>query len=176
MGQFDALLKVFATSVQEGGGIHTTAELAYMLGRPHDAAFLKCLSDACRAGRIRRLVKGIYESQVTPPEASTAIYKIINKLRRDVLNYISLESQLSHTGDISQQVMGVVTVMTKGRSGHFKTPYGEIELTHTKKQGAALMANLYFDPDIQMYRANRRQAIADLEGCRRNLHMLEIES
>lgn len=176
MTQCDALLHVFAATVKDGGGIHTTAELAFMLRRPHDQAFRKCLADACRSGRIRRVVNGIYESQVTPPDASTAIYKIIKKIRRGVLNYISLESQLSYTGDISQQVMGVVSVMTKGRAGRFETPYGVIELTHMKKPVSAIMPNLYFDRDIEMYRANRPQAIADLKACRRNLHMLENEA
>ena len=104
---------------------------------------------------------------------TTAIYKVIKKLRGDVLNYISLESQLSYTGEISQIVMGRVTVMTKGRSGTFNTPYGVIELTHTKKPIDKIAPNLYFDPDINMYRATTEQAIADLKNCHRNVHMLE---
>lgn len=91
-----------------------------------------------------------------------------------MLSYISLESQLSFTGDISQVMMDRVTVMTKGRSGEFTTPYGVIELAHTKKPVAALMPNLYFDPEIKMYRANTEQALADLKHCNRNLHMLEV--
>ena len=69
--------------------------------------------------------------------------------------------------------MGRVTVMTKGRSGTFNTPYGVIELTHTKKPIDKIAPNLYFDPDINMYRATTEQAIADLKNCHRNVHMLE---
>src|SRR5699024_4214887 len=122
---------------------------------------------------LRRVAQGLYESTITPPDPDTAIYKIIKKLRSGVLNYISLESQLSHTGDISQIVMGRVTVVTKGRSGNFDTPYGVIEFTHTKKPIEQIAPSLYFDPDIKMYRAHRDQAIADLKHCRRNLHLLE---
>ena len=94
-------------------------------------------------------------------------------MRSGVLNYISLESQLSYSGDISQVIMDRVTVITKGRSGTFSTPYGVIEFTHTKKLISHIAPNLYFDPDIKMYRANTEQAIADLKDCRRNVSMLE---
>lgn len=119
------------------------------------------------------MVKGFYESVITPPDPETAIYKIIRKMRSGVLSYISLESQLSHTGDISQVLMDRVTVVTKGRSGCFDTPYGVIEFTHTKKPISQIAPNLYYDPDIKMYRAHKELAVADLKHCRRNLHMLE---
>jgi predicted transcriptional regulator of viral defense system len=173
MTKTDALLHVFAKAVKAGGGIHSAAELAFMLGVPYDSAFRKFLADCVNKGRLRRVVKGLYESVITPPEPETAIYKIIKKLRSGVLSYISLESQLSHTGDISQIVMGRVTVVTKGRSGCFDTPYGVIELTHTKKPVEQIAPNLYYDPDIKMYRARKEQALADLKHCQRNLHMLE---
>jgi len=173
MSKSDALIKVLAQALRAGGGIHSAAELAFMLGVPCNAAFRKFLTDCVKKGLIRRVVKGFYESVLTPPEPETAIFKIIKKLRSDVLSYISLESQLSHTGDISQIVMGRVTVMTKGRSACFDTPYGAIEFTHTKKPVEQIAANLYYDPDIKMYRARTEQAIADLKHCKRNLHMLE---
>ena len=69
--------------------------------------------------------------------------------------------------------MGRVTVVTKGRSGTFSTPYGIIEFTHTKQPIKNIAPNLYFDADINMYRATTQQAIADLKHCNRNLHMLE---
>ena len=122
---------------------------------------------------MRRVAKDVYESTVTPPNASIALFMLVEKLRKGVLNYISLESQLSYTGDISQIIMDRLTVMTKGRSGAFKTAYGTIEFIHTKKKVSKLAENLYFDFDIKMFRAKTEQAIADLKDCGRNLHMLE---
>ena len=174
MTKSDKLLNALAKAVKAGGGIHSASELAFMLGVPCNAAFIKFLADRVRKGQLRRVVKGLYESALTPPEPETAIYKIIKKLRGGVLNYISLESQLSHTGDISQVVMDRVTVVTKGRSGTFSTPYGVIEFTHTKKPINQIAPNLYFDPDIEMYRATTEQAITDLKHCQRNLHMLDL--
>jgi predicted transcriptional regulator of viral defense system len=173
MTKTDQLLAVFSRAVKAGGGIHTASELAFMMGEPCSPAFIKFLADAVKRGLLRRVVKGLYESTLTPPEPESARYKIIKKLRGGVLSYISLESQLSHTGDISQLVMDRVTVITKGRSGIFSTPYGVIEFIHTKKPVSQIAPNLYFDPDIKMYRATSEQAIADLKHCNRNLHMLE---
>ena len=144
-----------------------------MLDEPYAPAFTKLLADCVNKGILRRVARGLFESALAPPEPATAIYHIIKKLRGAVLNYISLESQLSHSGDISQVIMGRVTVMTKGRSGVFSTPYGVIEFTHTKKPVNKIMPNLYFDSDIKMYRAKTEQAIADLKNCNRNAHMLE---
>lgn len=173
MTKSDELLNALAKAVNAGGGIHSAAELAFMLGVSCNSAFRKFLADCVKKGLLRRVAKGFYESVITPPDPETAIYKIIKKLRSGVLNYISLESQLSHTGGISQVVMGRVTVVTKGRSGCFDTPYGVIELTHTKKPVEKIAPNLYYDPNIKMYRAHKEQAIADLKHCQRNLHMLE---
>ena len=173
MTKSEKLLYVFANSVKAGGGIHHASELAFMLGEAHTPAFTKFLADCVKKGIIRRVAQGLFESLLTPPEPTTALYKIIKKLRGNVLTYISLESQLSYTGDISQVIMGRVTVVTKGRSGIFSTPYGVIEFTHTKKPIKQIAPNLYFDADINMYRATTQQAIADLKHCNRNLHMLE---
>lgn len=173
MTKTEKLLSEFAKAVKVGGGIHTTAELAFMMGEKQAPAFTKFLADCVKKGVVRRLASGIFESTLTPPDPTTAIYKIIKKLRGGVLNYISLESQLSHTGNISQILMDRVTVITKGRSGTFTTPYGVIEFTHTKKPVHKIAPNLYFDSEIKMYRANTAQAIADLKDCNRNLQMLE---
>lgn len=173
MTKADSILKVLSSAVKAGGGVHTAPELAFMLEQAYTPSFTKFLADCVKKGILRRVAHGVFESTLTPPEPATAIYKIINKLRGSVLNYISLESQLSFTGDISQLVMDGVTVITKGRSGTFSTPYGVIEFTHTKKSIDSVAANLYFDPDINMYRATTEQAIADLKGCNRNTHMLE---
>lgn len=173
MTRTDRILTIFSETSKAGGGIHDAHELAMMLGEPWSPALNKLLADSVNKTLLRRVTKGLYESTLTPPDPTRAIFQIINKLRRGVLNYISLESQLSHTGDISQILIDRVTVMTKGRSGTFSTPYGVIEFTHTKRPVNQIAPNLYFDPEIKMYRAKTLQAIEDLKHCDRNLHMLE---
>ncbi|PWR00726.1 hypothetical protein [Leucothrix pacifica] len=45
----------------------------------------------------------------------------------------------------------------------------------TKKPVSHIAPNLYFDPDVKMFRATTKQAITDLKHCNRNVHML-VES
>ncbi len=173
MNHREQLIAAFSQSGHIGGGVHSGHEIAYLLAKPYNAAFKKYLTDCVHAQILRRVAQGIYECTLTPPDSHTALYQIIKKMRPGFLTYISLESQLSYSGDISQVVFDRVTLMTKGRAGTFNTPYGVIEMTHTKKPIRVLMPNLYFDADIKMYRATTQQAIADLKACKRNLHLLE---
>ncbi|AMO58718.1 hypothetical protein GZ77_17510 [Endozoicomonas montiporae] len=173
MTKKDKLLTVLSDATAAGGGIYTAQEIAYLIGEKYSPALTKFLADCAKKGLIRRVAAGLFESTLTPPAPTTAIYKIAKKLRNHVISYISLESQLSHTGTISQIPMGRLTIVTKGRSGTFTTPYGVIEFTHSKKSVSSISPNLYFDSTVNMYRANTSQAIADLKDCKRNLHMLE---
>lgn len=52
MTKTDELLHVFAKAVKAGGGIHSAAELAFMLGGACDSAFSKFLA-AC-VNKVRR--------------------------------------------------------------------------------------------------------------------------
>jgi hypothetical protein len=135
--------------------------------------FNKFLADCVKKGTLIRVTKGIYTSVITPPDLSKALFNVANKLRDGVFNYISLESQLSHTGDISQITMDRLNVMTKGRKGKFDTSYGTIEFIHTKRSLEQLTDEVYFDFDIKMFRASTKRAVADLKACGRNTHMLE---
>lgn len=173
MTKQEKLLAVFAASAQLGGGVHTPTELAYLLNEKPSPAFNAFLANAAKKGTLRRVARGVYESTITPPDPSTAIYKIIKKLKPKALTYVSLESQLSHTGRISQVIMDRVTLMTTGRKGTFSTPYGTLEFIHTKRSREDIIGRLYFDDGINVFRAEESLAIADLKSCNRNLHMLE---
>ena len=173
MSKSDTLISEIAKSVKSGGSVFDTTELAYMLGVKVTSAFRKFLADCVRKGLLERVAQGIYISNVTPPDSINILVEIAKKLRPNVFNYISLESQLSHTSDISQIVMDRLTVVTKGRKGMINTKYGAIEFIHTKKSLEALDSMIYFDDDINMFRASVELAKADLKACGRNLHMLE---
>lgn len=173
MTNSEKLTAAIAKSIASGGSVFDTAELAYMLDKQVSPAFHKFLTDCVKKGSLTRICKGIYTSAITPPPASTLLYDVAKKLRAGCFNYISLESQLSHTGDISQIPMDRLTIMTTGRKGVFETPYGVIEFTHTQKPLRQLEEGVYFDVDIKMFRANTERAVADLKACRRNTHMLE---
>ena len=173
MNKSERLTSAIAKSVASGGNVFDTTELAYMLGEQVTPKFNKFLTDCVNKGTLVRVARGIYTSSITPPDLSKALFNVAKKLRAGFFNYISLESQLSHTGDISQLTMDRLTVMTKGRKGKFDTSYGIVEFIHTKKSLQQLESDVYFDFDIKMFRANVSRAVADLKACRRNTHMLE---
>jgi len=173
MNKSEKLTSAIAKSITCGGSVFDTAELAYMLGEHVTPKLNKFLTDCVKKGTLIRVAKGIYTSSITPPNLSKALFNVAKKLRAGFFNYISLESQLSHTGDISQITMDRLTVMTKGRKGTFDTAYGIVEFIHTKKSLVQLESDVYFDFEIKMFRANTSRAIADLKACRRNTHMLE---
>ncbi|WP_371195973.1 type IV toxin-antitoxin system AbiEi family antitoxin [Glaciecola sp. SC05] len=154
-------------------GVFDTYDLAMMMQFRHNNKFSGFIGKASKNNTIKRVAKGLYINPLSPPNPRTAIYLIAKRLRWNVSNYVSLESQLSYLGIISQQLMGHVTIMTTGRKGIFKTAYGVIEFTHTMRSICELSDQLYYDEDIGMFRANRQRAIADLKRVGRNVNMIE---
>lgn len=155
-------------------GIFTTHDLALMLDDVVTDSFRKYLSNAVRQGVISRVAINIYINPNSPPVSTGVLEKIAQLLRWDEFIYISLESQLSLLGRISQVTMGYLSVMTTGRTGKFTTPYGVIEFTHTSRSLDELEDGVYFDPDHGIFRAKEERALTDLRRVGRNTHMLEI--
>lgn len=173
MTLLNMLLNEMSQSQRAGANVFTNAELAYLLAKPVSPAFTKFLHDAVKKGMLVRVCKGIFYSSLTPPDFSNILFDVAKKLRANVFSYISLESQLSYTGDISQITIDRLTIMTKGRSAIIRTQFGTIEFVHTKKSLQSLEDKVYFDDEIKMFRALPVLALADLKACRRNTHMLE---
>ena len=176
MTKKDYLVAAMSKSVRSGYGIHTSSELAAMLCEQNTAAFRKFLSDCARKKIIKRVANGIYESESTPVCRSLAIYKVASKIRSHHLSYISLESALLMSHDVSKSdLTGVaeLTLMTTGRSGVFNTEYGSIEFIHTRKSTERLLSGMRYDEKLSMYRATRVLAIADLRDCNRARNLLD---
>jgi hypothetical protein len=154
-------------------GLFTTYDLAMMMNASHDNIFSGFLGKASRNNVLKRVTKGIYINPLAPPNPRKAIYHIATILRWEYCNYVSLETQLSHLGIISQIPIEHITIMTTGRKGKFATNYGTIEFTHTMRSIEELSPNLYFDYDIGIFRANKKRAISDLKRVGRNVNMIE---
>lgn len=153
-------------------GLFTLVDLAYFLKTENDVVFRNSISKLCKANVLTRVAKGIYEHPLALPDNSTALYTLINLCRPNDINYISLESELSHIGVISQILMDRVTVMTKGRTGKLETIYGIIEYTHTKKEIEEIADQLYYDPEVRVFRANETLAKQELRRVGRNVDMI----
>lgn len=100
--------------------------------------------------------------------------RVAKTLRRGEYNYISLESALSEYGVISQVSVGRITVVTTGRKGEYKTPYGVIEFTHTKRSVTDILAGV-LDRGHPLRIATKEAALRDLKRVGRNTHLIDPE-
>lgn len=174
MKELDILIKKMARCKHAGhSGLFTLAELALMLDRPAGTKFNRWLASNLDKSLLARVTRGIYMSKVTPPDGIGVLEQLARILHNFNFIYISLESELSRLGIISQVQQGWLTVMTTGRSGIRKTSFGTIEFTHTKKDIKDIKSQLYFDAAYGVFRATPELAIRDLKRVGRNLHMLE---
>ena len=90
------------------------------------------------------------------------------------MNYVSLETVLSQSGAISQQLLGWITVMTTGRSSTIRCGrFGTVELIHTAKNFDKIMPELRFDRVTRMLWASEKLAMQDMKDCKRPLDLIE---
>ena len=157
-------------------GVYTSADFAYMLGRPRDKALQNIVSRLSRQGVIARIARDLYYDPVDPPSCTYLLERIAVRIHRWHCIYTSLEYELSRAGIISQVMMQWITVMTTGRSGVFTTPFGTIEFTHTERDVNQIADQLYWDTEAGIFRARPERALADLRRVGRNLHMIDDQA
>lgn len=142
------------------------------------AAFTKAIQRACQEGILESLTPGIYLN----PRAHSYDGHLLEWLARllrsgpRVYTYISLESALSRYGLISQMPVDRLTLMTTGRRGEIKTPYGVVEFTHTRRKGKSLLDSMLPKAkDEVLPLATQQAALRDLQHVGRNTHLLLSE-
>jgi hypothetical protein len=85
-------------------------------------------------GIIESVCKGVWLNPLSRYASNdTRLEELALLLRPDHFNYVSMETVLSQASIISQQMFAYLTVMTTGQSKVFKTPFGTLEFTHTKR-------------------------------------------
>ena len=132
------------------------------------------LSRAVRNDILERICQGIYLYTKTDYDPTLILFKVASKLRADNLNYVSLETVLSQSGRISQQLLGWITVMTTGRSGIINCGrFGTVELIHTSKNFGKIMPELRLDRQTGMLWASEKLALQDMKDCKRPVDLVE---
>ena len=131
------------------------------------------LSRASKSGILERVCKGIYIYPKANYDSSLVLFKVAAKLRADYLNYVSLETVLSDTGAISQQLLGWITVMTTGRSGIIKCGrFGTVELIHTAKPTEKIIPHLRLDTRTGLWWADEELALQDMRDTKRDVGVM----
>ena len=121
-----------------------------------------------------RACRGIYVNPHASSMDSYVIEQIAKTLRPGHYNYVSLESILSEYGVISQIPIDRLTVMTTGRKGTYRTPFGTIEYTHTKKSLVDIVNNIRTVKDRPLRIATKEMAWRDLKRVGRNTTLINL--
>lgn len=161
---------------KKGKYVFLKRDMAKLFPQDNAKALDEGLNRLVKAGLLRRACRGIYVNENAQCFDSYTIEHIAKALRRNTYNYVSLESMLSEYGVISQIPLDLLTVMTTGRKGIYKTLYGVIEFTHTKRSVNNILDHIQTLPGRPLRVATKKTAIRDLKRVGRNLHLLQSES
>jgi predicted transcriptional regulator of viral defense system len=131
------------------------------------------LSRLVKQNILERVGKGVYLYALSHQKKGPDTLELIAKtLRRGEYNYVSLESALSEYGVISQIPMDRLTVMTTGRKGEYKTRYGTIEFTHTKRSISEIVQSIK-TTKRPLRMATKQAAWRDLKRVGRNTQLVD---
>ncbi|MDO8298941.1 type IV toxin-antitoxin system AbiEi family antitoxin [Lacisediminimonas sp.] len=166
--------------------IHSLADLdrkgVYVLARrdiekmfpdEKDKAMEKSLQRMVADRLLVRAARGVYVNPAASSRNSRVVEDVAKVLRPGAFSYVSLESLLSEYGVISQIPVSRITVMTTGAKGTYKTPYGTIEFTHTKRRPAEIIQRTVYVKGRPLRIATKQAAVADLMRVGRNTGMLD---
>lgn len=162
-------------AAMDGQGVYvfTRADIAAFFPDESPRALDKCLRQMVADKLLIRATRGIYVNPHAGSKKGWVIEDIAKALRPGCLSYVSLESMLSEFGVISQIPISLITVMTTGARGIFKTPWGNIEFTHTERSAASIMERTLEDPRRPLRIARKEAAVADLMRVGRNINMID---
>ncbi len=158
-----------------GRAVFTFPDMRMMFPDESAKTLSESLGRLVRAGLLERVGKGIYFNPLSRRSHGRLLEEIAAAMRGGEYNYTSLECALSEWGVISQLPMRYLTVMTTGRKGTFRTPYGTIEFTHTKRSTADIVRNTIVMDPPRLRLATAPAAYRDLKRVGRNLHLVDIE-
>lgn len=133
------------------------------------------LARLVKGGIMERVSRGVYIYALSRHKhTSNTLDLIATTLRRGEYSYVSLESALSSYGVISQIPIDRLTLMTTGLKGEYKTPYGVIEFTHTKRAVMDILSHIV-QTNRPLRVALKATALRDLKRVGRNNHLIDME-
>jgi len=171
MNQLTAIQRLTALDLQ-GRYVFTSRGFGKLFPEDSKRALNAGLKRLVMQGVLIRAIKGVYVFALSRNKGSDTLEFIAKAMRRGEYNYVSLESALSEYGAISQIPIDRLTVMTTGRKGEYKTPFGVIEFTHTKRSTADIIENIH-QVGRPLRLADKLAAYRDLKRVGRNTHLVE---
>ncbi len=155
----------------QGVHVFTKKDLAKVFREDSAHALDASLVRLVNNGVLSRVAKGVYVNALSPNRGLDTIELIAVALRRGEYSYVSLECALSDYGVISQIPMRL-TVMTTGRRGEYRTPFGTIEFTHTARPWLDVVDGVR-DVGRPLRFATKETAYRDLKRVGRNMDLID---
>lgn len=169
-------INVLREQARKGKYIFSNQDLHKFFPNDSFKTFNEGLKRLVKSGILKHACRNVYINEEAKQFDSYTIERIAKTLRRGEYNYISLESMLSEYGVISQIPMDRITVMTTGRKGNYKTSYGVIEFTHTKRSIKDILDNTSQVKERPLRMALKKTALRDIKRVGRNTHLIHSES
>ena len=168
-----------ATAVQRlsmfdarGHYVYTHADLAKVFHEDGRRTLQAGLDRLVSKNLLFRVARSTYVYALSRNIGGDTLEQIARTIRRGEYSYVSLESALSEYGVISQIPMDRLTVMTTGRKGEYKTPFGVIEFTHTARAVNDILDSIRaVGRPLRM--ASPTAACRDLRRVGRNTHLIQ---
>jgi hypothetical protein len=168
-------LRVLKKWDKKGKYVFTIQDLRKLFPTDKPRAFMMGIDRLVKETILVRACREIYVNRDAMAFDGYTIEHIAKALRRGEYNYVSLESILSEYGVISQIPLDRLTVMTTGRSGTYKTPFGMIEYTHTKRPIANILQGILSVENRPLRIATKQTAWRDLKRVGRNINLVNLE-
>ena len=171
MNKTNAIQKL-AKYDKKGRYVFTNSDLAKIFNEDSKRAVRAGIQRLVKSNILIRASNGVYVNNLSLSKDSNVLEQLAKTIRRGEYNYVSLESALSEYGAISQIPIDRLTIMTTGRKGEYKTPFGTIEFTHTKRSTSDILAHTeIIGRPLRL--ANKKAAFRDLKRVGRNTHLVE---
>ncbi|QYJ95699.1 type IV toxin-antitoxin system AbiEi family antitoxin [Shewanella spartinae] len=160
----------------KGSYVFLHRDLAKIFHEDSQRSLNDSLARLVKNGLLERVARGVYVYGLSRNKNSSKTIELIAiALRRGQYNYVSLESALSYYGVISQIPVDRLTLMTTGVKGIYKTDYGVIEFTHTKRSVSDILSQV-INTDRPLRVASKAAALRDLKRVGRNTQLIDMEA
>lgn len=157
-----------------GRSVFTRKDLAKLFREDSPKTLQEGINRLRKHGILEGVARGIYCYALSRTPDLYRLERIARAMRRGEYSYVSLESALTEYGAISQIPVDRLTVMTTGRKGTYRTPYGTIEFTHTSRPVIELLQRMR-DIGRPLKMATPEAAWADLKRVGRNTYMVNVD-
>lgn len=152
--------------------LFTSADLGKVFGESGET-LRSTIKRLVKNGYLAKVARNLYFYALGAGAERYLIERVAVMLRRGEHVFESLESAASKWGIVSQVPVDRITVMTTGRSGEFRTPFGTVEFVRTQAPPDEIAANTIERPGNPLPIATKRYTARNLKSCHRNTHLID---